>query len=245
VDVVRAVEGVVSVYLFGSFAEGREHAESDVDVGVLLDRAVYPTDQDRFDCRVLLSTHLSDAARRPADVVILNDVPPQLARAIVTRGERIYCTDAAIDHAFVRDAQLLAADSDPEYGRDKLRTHLSHLRELRPRVTNRTALDRDLSLRNDVLYSLLTISQIVIGIAGKFSDRRFGSDAEAIRNLRADSRFPADVVEALQQLPGFRNVLVHEYVSHDMDRVMRALENLAPVEQFAEIVATIERDHPI
>lgn len=111
-DVVRAVDGIVSVYLFGSFAEGREHAESDVDVGVLLDRAAYPTEDDRFDCRLLLGTRMSDAARRTADVVILNDVPPQLARA-VTRGERIYCTDAAIDHAFVRDAQLLAADSDP------------------------------------------------------------------------------------------------------------------------------------
>lgn len=107
------MSGIVSLYLFGSFAEGREHAESDVDVGVLLDRHVYPTDRDRFDCRLLLGTRLSDAARRTADVVILNDAPPQLARAIVIRGERIHCTDAELDHAFVRDAQLLAADIDP------------------------------------------------------------------------------------------------------------------------------------
>lgn len=113
VAVAEAMKGVVSVYLFGSMAEGRAHAESDVDLGVLLDRAVYPTERDRFDCRLLLGTHFSDAARRPADVVILNDAPPQLARAIIHRGERIHCTDAALDHAFVRDAQLLAADIDP------------------------------------------------------------------------------------------------------------------------------------
>jgi predicted nucleotidyltransferase len=112
-EVAGAVKGVVSVYLFGSFAEGREHAESDVDVGILLDRAVHPAARDRFDCRLLLGTRLSDAARRVADVVILNDAPPQLARAIVTRGRRIYCADAELDHAFVRDAQLLAADIDP------------------------------------------------------------------------------------------------------------------------------------
>jgi uncharacterized protein len=112
-DVARGMSGIVSLYLFGSFAEGREHAESDVDVGVLLDRHVYRTDRDRFDCRLLLGTHLTDAARRTADVVLLNDAPPQLARAIVIRGERIYCTDAELDHAFVRDAQLLAADIDP------------------------------------------------------------------------------------------------------------------------------------
>lgn len=105
--------GIVSIYLFGSMAEGRAHAESDVDTGVLLDRAVHPTHRDRFDCRLLLGTRFSDAARRDADVVILNDAPPQFARAIVTRGQRIYCTDAALDHAFVRDAQLLAADIDP------------------------------------------------------------------------------------------------------------------------------------
>jgi hypothetical protein len=34
--------GMISVYLFGSHAEHRAHRESDVDVGVLLDRAVSP-----------------------------------------------------------------------------------------------------------------------------------------------------------------------------------------------------------
>ncbi len=34
--------GVVAVYLFGSHAAGREHRESDVDLGVLLLRDRYP-----------------------------------------------------------------------------------------------------------------------------------------------------------------------------------------------------------
>jgi hypothetical protein len=36
-------EGVVSAYLFGSHAEARAHRESDVDVGVLLDRRAFPS----------------------------------------------------------------------------------------------------------------------------------------------------------------------------------------------------------
>ena len=36
----------------------------------------------------------------------------------------------------------------------ELRRHLDHLREIRPRVTGREALERDLSLHNDVLFSL-------------------------------------------------------------------------------------------
>lgn len=129
----------------------------------------------------------------------------------------------------------------------ELRRYLAHLRELRPRVTS-ASLQRDLSLHNDVLYSLLTVCQLVIDIAGELSarhDRRFETYAGAIRNLQADPRFPEEVVQALQQLPGFRNVLVHEYVSLDMQRVIDALENLGPIERFADVIAAIEGDHAI
>jgi uncharacterized protein YutE (UPF0331/DUF86 family) len=127
----------------------------------------------------------------------------------------------------------------------ELRRHLQHLRELRPRIDGAAALERDLSLHNDVLYSLLTVCQLVIDIAGELSakrHRRFETYAEAIRNLSADPRFPAEVVRALERLPGFRNVLVHEYVSLDMRRVVEAVNDLGPVEQFADVVASIERD---
>ncbi|HEV7242156.1 MAG TPA: HepT-like ribonuclease domain-containing protein [Thermoanaerobaculia bacterium] len=127
----------------------------------------------------------------------------------------------------------------------ELRRHLEHLRELRPRVTGGAALERDLSLHNDVLFSLLTICQLVIDIAGELSakqNRRFETYAEAIRNLSTDPRFPDEVVRALERLPGFRNVLVHDYVSLDMRRVVEALDDLTPVSQFADIVATMERE---
>jgi hypothetical protein len=39
----------------------------------------------------------------------------------------------------------------------QLRWHLDHLRRLRPCVPDATALRSDLSLHNDVLFSLLTI----------------------------------------------------------------------------------------
>jgi nucleotidyltransferase-like protein len=69
--------GVVSVYVFGSEAEGRAHRDSDLDVGVL------------------------------------NDAPPHLARAIVSRGIRVFCRDVTTDHAFVRTSLLRAADLEP------------------------------------------------------------------------------------------------------------------------------------
>ena len=51
------------------------------------------------------------------------------------------------------------------------RRHLDHLREIRPRVTGREALERDLSLHNDVLFSLLTVCQLVISTLSRGSSR--------------------------------------------------------------------------
>jgi predicted nucleotidyltransferase len=110
----RPVRGLVSTYLFGSHAAGRAHRESDVDLGVLLDRRVHSTCEARFDVRVRLTAWAVGALHRNAvDVVALNDAPPGLARHIVTTGRRIYCCDAELDHAFVRDVQLRAADLEP------------------------------------------------------------------------------------------------------------------------------------
>jgi hypothetical protein len=54
----------------------------------------------------------------------------------------------------------------------ELRRHLDHLGELVPRVSERAALERDLSLHNDVVFSLLMVSQLVIDIAGELSARQ-------------------------------------------------------------------------
>lgn len=110
----KAPPGVVSVYLFGSRADGPGHRESDVDVGVLLDRDRYPTRAERSRVRVDLASDLIHVLRpEPVDVVVLNDAPPELGRHIVVRGSQVFCRDAELDHAFVRDVQLRAADLAP------------------------------------------------------------------------------------------------------------------------------------
>jgi len=127
----------------------------------------------------------------------------------------------------------------------ELRRHLDHLREIRPRVTGREALERDLSLHNDVLFSLLTVCQLVIDVAGDLAARRgdrFEDYTEAVRSLGRDGRFTPELVRKLERLPGFRNVVIHEYVALDLDRVVDALDDLVPVEQFLEIVRKMTAD---
>jgi uncharacterized protein YutE (UPF0331/DUF86 family) len=124
----------------------------------------------------------------------------------------------------------------------ELRRHLDHLRDIRPRVTGREALERDLSLHNDVLFSLLTVCQLVIDVAGDLASRRgdrFEDYTEAVRTLGRDARFPPDLVHKLERLPGFRNVVIHEYVALDLDRVVEALDDLGPVEAFLEVVRRV------
>ena len=107
------VPGIVSAYLFGSRVADRAHRESDVDVGVLLRYDTHRTARERFDVRLRLCAELGAVMLREVDVVVLNDAPPHLARRIVLSGRRVFCADAERDHAFVRDAQLRAADVEP------------------------------------------------------------------------------------------------------------------------------------
>lgn len=90
----------------------------------------------------------------------------------------------------------------------------------------------------------MTVCQLVIDIAGELSVRRgdsFEDYTGAVRNLERDARFPQEMVHQLERLPGFRNVIVHEYVALDLDRVVEALDDLDPIEEFCRIVAGLER----
>ena len=111
---VEQIPRVVSIYLFGSQAQGRAHRESDVDVAVLLRFDLYPSARDRFQERLRLSSSITaDLGGLRADVVVLNDCPPDFARRVVTEGERVHCSNRELDHAFLRDVQLRAADIAP------------------------------------------------------------------------------------------------------------------------------------
>lgn len=106
--------GVVAAFLFGSHAQGTMHRDSDVDVGILLERGKFPDRLDRFDQRVRLTSWLiGETHCNEVDVVILNDAPPLLARHILTKGKRVFGGDDRTFQDFYRDALLRAADLEP------------------------------------------------------------------------------------------------------------------------------------
>jgi len=125
----------------------------------------------------------------------------------------------------------------------ELRLQLDHLYELRPRVTGPEILRKDLSLRNDLLHTLQIVCQVVIDIASELSARRMRrvqTYNDAVQNLAAFPEFSPDMLRDLEGLPGFRNILVHEYATLDYERVVKVLGHLEPIERFAETVRQIE-----
>ena len=63
---------------------------------------------------------------------------------------------------------------------------------------------------------------------------------EAIRNLAAYPEIPREALRELQNLPGFRHVVAHEYISLDFGKVLAALDHLQPVEELLAAVRRIE-----
>ena len=79
-------------YLFGSQATGHTHADSDVDIAVLLNDGL--TVDERFAERLSLIGALSQVLRTDTvDVVILNEASPLLAYEVLRHGVLLYCAE--------------------------------------------------------------------------------------------------------------------------------------------------------
>ena len=122
----------------------------------------------------------------------------------------------------------------------ELRAQLEHLRLLQARVATAGQLKQDISMRNDVLFSLMMAAQLLIDISAQLSSEMnapFGDYTEAVRNLGRLAWIPEGLVGTLERLPGFRNIVIHEYVGLDYDLVLAALGRLEPLEEFVRLVA--------
>jgi predicted nucleotidyltransferase len=100
-------------YLYGSRAGGTGHASSDLDIGVVLDPVSSVDASARFRLRLPLTSRLIGALRSNDVDLVVDEVPPPLAAAIVTGGVQVYCRDRRRLTCVVRDILLRAADLQP------------------------------------------------------------------------------------------------------------------------------------
>jgi uncharacterized protein YutE (UPF0331/DUF86 family) len=125
----------------------------------------------------------------------------------------------------------------------ELGRYLVHGQMLAGRMRDEAALEHDLTVRNDVVHTLFLIAQLVIDIAGELASRhgaRVENYKQAIRGLANVPEFPNELVAQLEPLAGFRNIVVHEYISLDLQQVIAALRQLERVQQFLSFVSAHE-----
>lgn len=84
---------VAAVYLFGSFASGKDHKGSDLDVGILFS----DTDQDLILHRkTLYLVELSRLQRRDFHLVVMNWASQELLRQIFSKGVCLQINDSGV-----------------------------------------------------------------------------------------------------------------------------------------------------
>jgi len=82
---------VIAVYLFGSYAEGKDRDLSDIDIGILLDRNNREFFNERRNDYIV---ELGRLMRKDIDPVILNSASEELLRQIFLKGKCILINDS-------------------------------------------------------------------------------------------------------------------------------------------------------
>lgn len=100
-DFLRRQPDIRLAYLFGSQAQGRVHALSDVDVAILLAEQFSPADQSQTRLR-LTGELMALLHREDVDVVVLNQASPLLRHRVLRDGRLLFSID---DRARARFAE--------------------------------------------------------------------------------------------------------------------------------------------
>jgi hypothetical protein len=90
-DYFKNKDEVVAVYLFGSYASGKNRTFSDIDIGILLNR-IDPEYGNQQKMRYL--TELSRIIRKDVHPVILNFASEVLMKQIFSKGRCILINDS-------------------------------------------------------------------------------------------------------------------------------------------------------
>ena len=92
--IIENVSPIVVVYLFGSYAKGKEKTRSDMDLAFLLDEKAYKADPfETTGHAYMTAMRIGTRFWKETDVVILNSSSIELAYEAVTSGCCVYETD--------------------------------------------------------------------------------------------------------------------------------------------------------
>ena len=113
VDYFKGREEVSSLYIFGSAAIGKETAESDVDIAVLISDRKKGGKTTYESLRKAYYAASPKFALRPVDIVILNTAPPFLKHRIIKTGKILFDRNRRMRVRFTANAIIEYLDYKP------------------------------------------------------------------------------------------------------------------------------------
>ena len=121
---------------------------------------------------------------------------------------------------------------------DELNERLTRLQPLREK--SRAEFDRDPYLRDIVERNLEIAAQCCIDISHRIISLEKAQKPqdyyEAIIRMGELGILPVDFAGKLAPIAGFRNILIHEYLSVDWNEVYNHLRDLKDIIRFAELI---------
>ena len=266
---VAPLEGLIALWLFGSFAREAWTPISDVDLAYLACEGWQGEALDRFEAR-LYSTITSALHTDDISLVHLRCAPVYLAWRVLTEGRLLWCSDksavATVAEAVYRRAPDIhwlrhtgnvdflkgRGMSDPAIDRDRviefLRLISADVQDLREKA--QTAKEEYLQSRDvqaiverrlqTAIESCLNIGNHLIARLGLRPPQDYG---DVFRILRDADILPSECAEAMVDMARFRNLLVHLYWHLDYERIYDSLQDRsASLEAFASHIGQWLRD---
>ncbi len=121
---------------------------------------------------------------------------------------------------------------------DELNERLARLEPLRHK--SRSDFDKDAYLRDIVERNLEIAAQCCIDISNRIISLEKAQKPrdyhEAIIRMGELGVLPSEFARSLAPIAGFRNILVHEYLSVDWDEVYKQLQNLDELVRYAGFI---------
>ena len=114
--------GIIAVYIFGSYAKGKECRSSDIDIGILLDRNYREYQEHKRTIVTSSIVELGRILRKDIHPIILNSAGEELLRQVFLNGKCLLINDQEELSRF--KMVMLSRIADFAYYRDKMQAGL-------------------------------------------------------------------------------------------------------------------------
>lgn len=267
---LACVDGLVALWLFGSFARGEATPVSDVDLAYLPDEALRNEALERFETTLYVA--IADSLHTDEFTFVnLRTAPAFIGRKVLEEGKKLFCRDSKAVAEAAESIYCYAPDvgwlrrvggqdfleafvmANPEIDRDRVTELLRLINEDVQALREKARVSKQVYVRSRDLQAIVerrlqtaTEGAISIGnhLVARLGLRAPQDYADLFRVLGQAQVLPWPLAEQMMDMARFRNLLVHVYWAIDHERVYDGLPGrIASLQEFAQQVARWLKGH--